>query len=650
MKKVTFFPTNKEILCNYGDNLLEVARKADIFIEAPCNGSVSCGKCKVKLLKGNIRSVDDTVKTLFKLEKGYISSCHSEVIEDIEIDVPTIFASSLAEMKIDDLSSETDIKLFQIAKNYITDSDMTFTSYVRKDFLQIDKPNLDDNISDWDRIKRHLKVNYGYQNAFCRLPTLKKLPQLLRQADFNLTITHIPRGKDKTTIINLEAGDTTDRLYGVSLDIGTTSVAAFLVDIYKGELLAKASSGNGQIKYGADVINRIVFAAKEGGLAKLNHALVHETINPILEKMFADAGIDQEEVIAFVAAGNTTMSHLLLGVYPDYLRKEPYVPGFLRAPFVKASELEIAINLETFLYIVPSVSSYVGGDITSGILASGIWSSEEEVLLIDLGTNGEIVFGNKEYLLTCACSAGPAFEGGGISCGMRASYGAIEKIEIKEDHLAPKLTIIGSTKPLGICGSGIIDLVSEMMMHNIINRKGKFNKNPTSDRIRVDEHGTGEYVIVFKEEFGLEADLTITEVDIDSFIRTKGAVYSGAATLIGSIGKNFNSLEKVYIAGGIGNSLDIEKSIRIGLLPDISRDKFSYIGNSSLMGCYLTLMSEDARRTLEKIASMMTYIELSVYTDYMDAFVSACFLPHTDIEQFPTVKNFQKRQLRNSDT
>ncbi len=641
MKKVTFYPTKTVAFCNSGDNLLEVARKADVFIEAPCNGSVSCGKCKVKLRKGTIHPVDDSVRTTFKLEEGYISACHSEVIEDIEIDVPAIFASSLHEMKIDDLSSARDLKLFEISKNYITDNDMTFTSYVKKDFLQIDKPDLKDNISDWDRIKRHLKVNNGYHHTFCRLPTLKKLPQLLRKSDFNLTITHIPRGIDRTTIINLEAGDTTCRLYGVSVDIGTTSVAAFLVDIYKGILLAKASSGNAQIKYGADVINRIVCAGKEGGLEKLNRALIHETINPILEKMLADAGVDQDEVIAFVAAGNTTMSHLLLGVYPDFLRREPYVPSFLRAPFVKASELEIAINPETFLYIIPSVSSYVGGDITAGILASGIWSSESDVLFIDLGTNGEIVFGNKDYLLTCACSAGPAFEGGGISCGMRASFGAIEKVEIDNETLAPKLTIIGGGRPRGICGSGIIDMIAEMMSRAIINRRGKINKNLDSRRIRFDEHGTGEYVLVFKEEFNLETDLSITEMDIDSFIRTKGAVYSGAATLLGSIGMDFNSLEKVYIAGGIGNSLDIEKSIRIGLLPDISREKFSYIGNSSLMGCYLTLMSEDARRLLERIAGMMTYIELSVYPDYMDSFISACFLPHTDIEQFPSVKELR---------
>jgi len=637
MKKVTFHPSGKVAYCRHGDNLLEVAREADIYIEAPCNGSVSCGKCKIKLLKGEIRPVDDTIRAAFKLEATDISACHSEVVEDIEVEVPKIFASTLQEMKIDDLSSEKDIELFAISKKYITDNDMTFTSYVKKDFLQLEKPNLNDNISDWDRLKRHLKVNYGYQYVFCRLPILKKIPQFLRESDYELTITHIPRGTTRTTIVNLEAGDTTSRLYGVSVDVGTTSVAAFLVDMYQGELLAKASSGNAQIRYGADVINRIIHAAKGDGLEKLNCALIHETINPLLEKMCGDAKVGRDEVIAFVAAGNTTMSHMLLGVYPDYLRKEPYVPGFLRAPFVKASELEIEINPETFLYIVPSVSSYVGGDITAGILASGIWSTDDEILFIDLGTNGEIVFGNKEYLLTCACSAGPAFEGGGISCGMRASYGAIEKVGIKSTTLEPLLTVIGGGRPRGISGSGIIDLIAELLFNNIINRRGKIDRDLISPRIRFDRHGTGEYVIVFKEEYGMESDIVITEVDIESFIRTKGAVYSGVITLLNSIGKDFQSLKKVYIAGGIGNNLDIEKSIRIGLLPDISREKFSYIGNSSLMGCYLTLMSEDARRTLETIATMMTYIELSVFPDYMDTFISACFLPHTDLDQFPSV-------------
>lgn len=639
MKKVTFYPSGTKAYCNPGENLLEVARKADVYIEAPCNGSVSCGKCMVKLLKGNIRPVDEVVRSAFNLKEGYISACHSEVVEDIEVEVPEIFTASLEEMKIDDLSSESELALFETSKRYITDNDMTFTSYVKKDYLEIEHPDLTDNISDWDRIKRHLKVHYGYKTTFCRLPTLKKLPQLLRKADFKLTITHIPRGESRTTIINMEPGNTTQRLFGVAVDIGTTSVAAFLVDMYKGELLARASSGNGQIKYGADVINRIIHATKDNGLVELNSALIDGTVNPILVKMFEDAGVHRDEVISFVAAGNTTMSHLLLGVFPDFLRREPYVPSFLKAPFVKASELELSINPETFLYIVPSVASYVGGDITAGVLASGIWAEEEEILLIDLGTNGEIVYGNKEYLLTCACSAGPAFEGGGISCGMRASFGAIEKITIDPETLEPTLTIIGGGKPRGICGSGIIDLLAEMMSTQILNRKGKFTRKLQTSRIRFDSHGEGEYVVASRDDFNLETDITISEVDIEGFIRTKAAIYSGATTLLGSLDKKIQHVDRVYIAGGIGNSLDIEKSIRIGLLPDIDREKFSYIGNSSLMGCYLTLMSEDARRTLERIAAMMTYIELSVYPEYMDSFISACFLPHTDIEQFPSVSD-----------
>ena len=638
MIKVKFIPENIEAICGYGENLLEVARRVDIFIDAPCNGNVSCGKCKVKLVSGQV----DSKKSLHikdeEASEGYILACNTNIIEDITIEVPSNLSSSMNKMKIEDLSSEKDKEIFERTKKLLLDNNMNFSSYVRKDYVEIDLPTLDDNISDFDRIKRHLRNELGYSKVFCRLQLLRKIPNLLRNSEFKVTITHIPRGIDKTTIVNIEMGDTTNRLYGIALDIGTTSVAACLVDLYKGELLAKASSGNAQIKYGADVINRIMFSTKKDGLEVLNRAVIEETINPLLKRMYKDSNISKDEVIAFVAAGNTTMSHLLLGVYPDYLRLEPYIPTFLKAPFIKASELGIDVNPETFLYIAPNVASYVGGDITAGILASGIWTEEENVLFIDLGTNGEIVYGNKDYLLTCACSAGPAFEGGEISCGMRASSGAIDKIKIDKNSLEPSLSIIGSDKPEGICGSGIIDLIAELMSVGIIDRRGKIYKEIDCKRIRFDEHGIGEYVLAFKEEYDSNKDIAITEVDIDSFIRAKGAVYSGASTLINSIGMDFKDLSRVYIAGGIGNSLDVEKSVIIGLLPDIDRDKFVYLGNSSLMGCYLTLMSEDARKKLEEISSIMTYVELSVYPSYMDEFISACFLPHTDIETFPSVK------------
>ncbi len=639
MVKVKFIPHNKEIEVAEGEKLLEVARKAEVFIDAPCNGSGSCGKCKVKIVKGKVNTQKSRHISDEEWNEGYVLACCSNVSENITVEIPSSASADMNNMKIEDLSGEREHKIFEYAKNQIRDNGMQFKTYVKKDYIELDPPTLDDNISDFERIKRHLRNNLGYSQVFCRLPMLREIPPLLREADFKVTVTHIPRGKGKSTIINIEKGDTTRKLYGIALDIGTTSVAACLVDLQRGSLIAKASSGNAQIKYGADVINRIIYSTKARGLHNLNYAIIQETINPLLRRMYKDSGINKNEIVSFVVAGNTTMSHLFLGVYPDFLRMEPYIPAFVKPPFIKASELEIEVNPETFVYLVPSVASYVGGDITAGVLSSGLWASDDNILFIDLGTNGEIVFGNKEFLMTCACSAGPAFEGGEISCGMRAASGAIEKVKIDNKNYESKINIIGNNKPSGICGSGIIDLICEMMFSGIIDRRGKIIKTLNTKRIRFDENGIGEYVIVFKEEYNLEKDITITDVDIDNFIRAKAAIYSGITMLLNNLGMDFTMIDKIYIAGGIGNSLDIGNSVKIGMLPDVDKSKISYIGNSSLIGCYLTLMSEDGRHKLEDIASNMTYVELSVEPGYMDEFVSACFLPHTDIEKFPTVRD-----------
>lgn len=372
----------------------------------------------------------------------------------------------------------------------------------------------------------------------------------------------------------------------------------------------------------------------------MRKAIVDDTLNPLLKSICEKTGISKESIVKAVISGNTTMLTLFLGVYPDYLRLEPFIPPYLKSPNLMGKDVGLNINLSANVYLSPNVASYVGGDITSGVLSSGIWSSDENTLFIDLGTNGEIVFGNKDFMMCCACSAGPAFEGGGISCGMRASAGAIEKVKIDKDTLEPELTIIDNCEPIGICGSGIIDLICQMLLTGVIDRRGKMQRQLDNRRIRFNEHNIGEYVLAFKEDYeGLENDLFINEVDIDSFIRAKGAIYSGASVLIESLGMDFEVIDKVYIAGGIGNNLDIENSILIGLLPDVDRSKFQYIGNSSLVGSYLTLISNDAKHKLEEIGSQMTYVELSVYPSYMDEFVSACFLPHTNIDEFPTVRD-----------
>lgn len=638
MVKVTFRSHNKEIYCNKGDKLLDVARDADIFIDAPCNGNVSCGKCKVRLIKGKV----DTEKTHHirdeEWNQGYILACNTKVIEDIDIEVPSKLSSPMYGMKIEGSDKKKDKEVFDRAKKIIEENNFEFKTNIVKTYIEIEEPTLDDNISDVDRIERHVRNNLRYDEIDFTIELLRKVPTVIREDNFKVTITYIKK-KNKITILNIESGNTENKLYGVAIDIGTTSVVVCLVDLYTKEIVDKASSGNAQIKYGADVIHRIVYSTKKNGLKELNEAIIEDTINPLLHSIYTKNNVDKDNVVSLVVAGNTTMTSLFLGVYTDFLRQEPFIPPFLKSPRLIGKDVGLKINDSAYVFLAPSVASYVGGDITAGVLSAGIWSSEENVLFIDLGTNGEIVFGNQDYMMSCACSAGPAFEGGGISCGMRASNGAIEKVKIDKETLKPTLTTIGDVSPIGICGSGIIDLICQMLLTGIIDRRGKIHRDIDNERIIFNEYEIGEYVLAFKEEYNLDHDITINEVDIDNFIKAKGAIYSGASVLIESLGMDFSVIDKVYIAGGIGNNLDIENSILIGLLPDIEREKFIYIGNSSLVGSYLALISKDAKKKLQEIGSEITYVELSVYPTYMDEFISACFLPHTNIEQFPTIKS-----------
>lgn len=638
MAKVFFKSHNKEVECEVGQKLLDVARNADIFIDAPCNGNKSCGKCKVKLLEGNC----DTEKTVHisdeELDQGYILACATKVTGDMVVEVPSKLSSSMHGMKIEGSDKKVDKELFDRAKQLIEDNGLSYSNNLEKRYIELEEPSLDDNISDVDRLERKVREELGVTGIDFRLDILRKIPKVLRANDFKVTLTYVKK-KNKITILNIESGNKEGDLYGLAIDIGTTSVVVCLVNLITNEVVEKASSGNAQIRYGADVINRIVFAIRKDNLEIMRKAIVEDTLNPLIESIYEKTGIDKNNVIRAVISGNTTMSTLFLGIYPDYLRLEPYIPPYLKSPRLMGEDVGLNINQSALIYLSPNVASYVGGDITAGVLSAGIWASEENTLFIDLGTNGEIVFGNEDFMMCCACSAGPAFEGGGISCGMRASAGAIEKVNIDKDTLEPKLTIIGECTPIGICGSGIIDLICQMLLKGVIDRRGKIQKGLDNRRVRFNEHEIGEYVLAFKEDYeGLENDLVVNEVDIDSFIRAKGAIYSGASVLLESLGMDFDIIDKVYIAGGIGNNLDIENSILIGLLPDIDRDKFQYIGNSSLVGSYLTLISSDARDKLEEIGSQMTYVELSVYPTYMDEFVSSCFLPHTNIDQFPTVK------------
>ncbi|MCQ2452632.1 MAG: ASKHA domain-containing protein [Oscillospiraceae bacterium] len=421
--------------------------------------------------------------------------------------------------------------------------------------------------------------------------------------------------------------------YGVAVDIGTTTVTAAMLDLASGKVVAKASLGNGQIKYGADVINRIIQQSKPGGVEKLQQAVREDTVVPIMNTMIANAGITADDITRIVIAGNTTMEHLFVGANGESIRLEPYEPEFLELHGKTAAECGLPAKADAPVIFAPNVGSWVGGDITAGTLDTLLWNKDAMGLFIALGTNGELVFGNSEYMLTCACSAGPAFEGGDISCGMRATTGAVDSIAIDEATMEPTLTIIGEegSKVAGLCGSGLIDTIAELFRCGIIDARGKFVRE--GRRVKVGEYQSS-YVLAFADESATGRDVDLTEGDIDNFIRAKAAIFSAVQTMLKSVDMTIDDIDSVMIAGGIGSGINMENAMRIGMLPKQPIEKYSYIGNSSLTGACAMLLSDEATDKVFELASCTTYLELSTEPGYMDEFVAACFIPHTDSRLF----------------
>lgn len=641
MFKVTFRFENGETVEAFGtseENLLEIARKTNVAIDAPCSGNGSCGKCKVKLLEGTLDSSKTRHISEEEYAEGWRLSCCSKLVEDVVVEVPDIASAYRSRMKVADLSSEEEIAIFQHAKDDIQSVGIELKNDMEIWDVVMDVPTLDDTMPDNERLSRALKKLTGANLINIPYNVLFKMAEVLRSSDFQVRcVTGRTGNGNNLYVYDIFPKDEPVIVGGLAVDIGTTTVSALLIDMLTGDILGKASAGNGQIRYGADVINRIIESAKPGGKRKLQKAVIDETINPLINQMCRAAKFPKDRIYRMSVGANTTMNHLFAGVNAEPVRMEPYIPTFFKTNSLYASNLKIDINQDAHIIIAPNIGSYVGGDITAGTLVSMIWNKPEFSLFIDLGTNGELVFGNSDFMMSCACSAGPAFEGGDISCGMRATDGAIEACTIDPETMEPTFTIVGDEgqKPIGLCGSGIIDVISELFSAKIINPKGKFIRE--GKRIHRDKYGMGSYVLAFAEEAGADKDVEITEVDIDNFIRAKGAIFSAIRTMLSSLDFDISMIENVYVAGGIGSGINMKNAVNIGMFPDIPLEMFHYIGNSSLAGSYAMLLSKEAERKTYEIASNMTYLELSTIPGYMDEFVAACFIPHTDSSMFPSV-------------
>lgn len=619
--------------CNAGDNLLELARRSNVAIDAPCSGNGSCGKCRVKLMSGDVESLRSRHISDEEYSDGWRLSCNTKVLGDCTVFVPDIASAYQSRMKTADLSSPQELAIFENCQASLRQSGITFQNPFRSLVLTMSAPTLEDTMPDNERLTWAIEEALGVERVEIPFCVMVKLASTLRQHDFSVCVKGQLLGNQFRCMEICAPQDTA--IVGCAIDIGTTTVTMVLTDLETGKLLAKGSSGNGQIRYGADVINRIIEQGRPGGKKKLQDAIIKETLSPIIASLCKTAAISARSILRLSVGANTTMNHLFVGVDAESVRMEPYVPSFFSWEGLTAGDVKLPANPLAPVLIAPNIGSYVGGDITAGTLASGIWDQDEMSLFIDLGTNGEIVYGNRDFLMSCACSAGPAFEGGDISCGMRATDGAVEACTICKETMEPAVSVVGDPgqRIVGICGSGIIDIISELFRTGIINAKGLFVRE--GSRVKRDEHGMGRYVLAWPQESETGREVSINEVDIDNFIRAKGAIFSAIDTLLKSVDMTPDAIDQVYVAGGIGSGINMKNAVNIGMFPDVELEKFHYIGNSSLTGAYAMVMSDQATAKTGEVAANMTYLELSTYPGYMDSFVAACFLPHTDASLFP---------------
>lgn len=628
--KVRFLPFDVSVKAKAGTSLLEATRKADLPLKTTCGGKGTCGDCLVRVLSGEFKRRKSSVLRENLSSRNYTLACQTEVRDNLVVELPQFEEISIR--------GTADFRFFEEQKDNISGF-YELDSALNKFELHLPSPSLDDNSSDLKRLERELQKKLPVDKLNCKYSVLKKLAHTVRKDRGKVSVVLFISGKE-ATIIDVLTQSSAKKLFGIACDIGTSTVALHLVNLESGKIKSTSSSLNQQIMCGEDVISRINYAQKPGGLKKLHHLII-STINHLIEKASRQAGIDTSDIYYASFAGNTTMTHLFLGLEPRYIREEPYIPTFHRVPYLQSSDLKMKMNPEGRIYCSPAVGSYVGGDITAGLLCTPLLRDSKKIsVFIDVGTNGELVIGNKDWLIACACSAGPAFEGSGIRCGMPASEGAIEEIRIQRNG-ETKHKVIGSSKPKGLCGSGLVDLLAELFTHGFIDRHGKYNEKKANQKIVESEQGKGFLIEEGKKSFWGK-DLIITENDISNLIRTKGAVFSACSLLLKNVGLGFDKIDAFYIAGGFGEHLNVENAVRIGLLPDLDRTKFHYLGNTSLFGATLILLSEKNKQFVENISGKITYVELNTEPQYMNEYTGSLFLPHTNLELFPSVKRILK--------
>jgi len=621
---VRFLPQDVSVRVDKGSTLLHASQQANLYVRSLCGGEGICGKCKVEVTRGTVERTPSDLLTPEEAARGVVLACQTRVLEDVEVVVPQ------------ELNSTSHILVSSEEQRSPLAEEFPFDPLLRKVLLSVDAASVDNNVADCERFCGALGRALGAGAPLVDIDIVRKLPAALRASEGRVTATVFADGSEQR-VVDVEGADTTDRHYALAVDVGTTTVVACLIDLASNRLLASEATYNSQMRYGEDYIQRIMYVEAHDALPLMQKLVVGD-LNGLINLLTQRTGIAADEIRAVVCAGNTAMMHLLYALDPRLIRKSPYIPTANAIPLVEALRLGLKVNPRAPVLALDSVAAYVGADITAGVVATGLYRCDGIGLLVDLGTNGEVVLasGASEggWLVCASSSAGPAFEGGGVTCGMRATTGAIERLRIGPGEEVD-FDVVDDGEPKGICGSGLLDTLGELFKAGLLNRNGKLNDARASSRLRLVDD---EWQFVLHHGTNGNPDVVITQTDITHLIRSKAGVYAAISKLTEAMQVDVRDLSYVFLAGGFGNSLDVGQAVTIGMLPDVPTDRIHFVGNTSLQGATLALVSRSAYQKTRSVGSSMTYFDLMSDASYMDEFIRANFLPHTDVERFPSVR------------
>lgn len=623
--RVFFSPPNKEVTVDSGTSLLDAASMAKISIRNLCGGDGICGRCKMIVREGDVSGDVSAKLTREEIKKGFVLACMTYVQSDVTIEIPR---ETLAKEKV---KADRDAERFRTFEQKVELKGYEPFPLIKKVYVKLSKPTLANNTADHERLFDALCRKIGVCKMQTGLKIIKILPKILRDSDFKITAT-VGLRKEIAEIMNVEGGNTESENYMMVVDIGTTTIVAHLIDVNTLSTLDAQACFNAQSIYGREVTRRMITSEKRGD-DELQKMLVAD-INQLIENLANQNNISLKDINAVVCAGNTAMGHFLLGLPVENIRRYPYVATSVDPPPLRAAEVGIEINPRGLLYSLPGISAWVGSDVTAGILATGLHERNEISMLVDIGTNGETVIGKREWIVASSASAGPALEGASLSCGMQAEKGAIEKFFMDNGEIRYKT--IGDYPPKGICGSGVIDMVSVLLETNVIDRSGNFVDDGSKPFTKIE--GKNSYILVPGDEARNIRPIFVTESDIENIITAKAAIYAAMKILVKRLDLTFDDIDRFYIAGAFGNYIDVESAIAIGLIPNLNREKIVYAGNTSIKGAKIAALYKDAFTMIEEIRRKTTYYDLMGAQDYVEEFRKALFLPHTDIDQFKEVR------------